>query len=89
VTVINHGAASPDPGYRPDRTGRPILLSWGLFGPGKGIEWAIDAMADLKTFRPALICRRRSNSSKVVSSQGEVYRDMLVARTGRKVSLLR
>jgi glycosyltransferase involved in cell wall biosynthesis len=82
VTVINHGAASPDPGYRPDRTGRPMLLSWGLFGPGKGIEWAIDAMADLKDLspRPRYVVAGRTHP-KVVSSQGEVYRDMLVART--------
>jgi glycosyltransferase involved in cell wall biosynthesis len=82
VTVINHGAASPDPGYRPDRTGRPMLLSWGLFGPGKGIEWAIDAMADLRDLspRPRYVVAGRTHP-KVVSAQGEVYRDMLVART--------
>jgi len=82
VTVINHGAASPDPGYRPSRAGRPILLSWGLFGPGKGIEWAIDAMAGLKDLspRPRYVVAGRTHP-KVVSSQGEAYRDMLVART--------
>ena len=82
VAVINHGAASPDPGYRPDRTGRPMLLSWGLFGPGKGIEWAIDAMAELKDLspRPRYVVAGRTHP-KVVSAQGEVYRDMLVARS--------
>jgi glycosyltransferase involved in cell wall biosynthesis len=82
VTVINHGAASPDPGYRPARSGRPMLLSWGLFGPGKGIEWAIDAMAGLKDLspRPRYVVAGRTHP-KVVSSQGEVYRDMLVARS--------
>jgi glycosyltransferase involved in cell wall biosynthesis len=82
VTVINHGAAGPDPGYRPARNGRPMLLSWGLFGPGKGIEWAIDAMAGLKDLspRPRYVIAGRTHP-KVLSSQGEVYRDMLVART--------
>jgi glycosyltransferase involved in cell wall biosynthesis len=82
VTVINHGAASPDSTYRPARTGRPMLLSWGLFGPGKGIEWAIDAMAGLKDLssRPRYVVAGRTHP-KVVSSQGEVYRDMLVARS--------
>ena len=82
VTVINHGAASPDPSYCPDRTGRPMLLSWGLFGPGKGIEWAIDAMADLKDLapRPRYVVAGRTHP-KVVAAHGEVYRDMLVART--------
>jgi glycosyltransferase involved in cell wall biosynthesis len=82
VTVINHGAASPDPSYRPARTGRPMLLSWGLFGPGKGIEWAIDAMAGLKDLspRPRYVIAGRTHP-KVVSAQGEAYRDMLLART--------
>lgn len=82
VTVINHGAASPDPAYRPARGGRPMLLSWGLFGPGKGIEWAIDAMAGLKDLspRPRYVVAGRTHP-KVISSQGEVYRDMLVARS--------
>jgi len=81
VTVVHHGAASPDPGYRPARSGRPMLLSWGLFGPGKGIEWAIDAMAGLKDLspRPRYVIAGRTHP-KVVSSQGEAYRDMLVAR---------
>jgi glycosyltransferase involved in cell wall biosynthesis len=82
VTVINHGAAGADPSYQPARAGRPILLSWGLFGPGKGIEWAIDAMAGLKDLspRPQYVVAGRTHP-KVVSSQGEVYRDMLVERS--------
>ena len=28
------------------------LLTWGLLGPGKGIEWAIDAVAALADLRP-------------------------------------
>jgi glycosyltransferase involved in cell wall biosynthesis len=82
VTVINHGAASADSSYQPARAGRPMLLSWGLFGPGKGIEWAIDAMAGLKDLspRPRYVVAGRTHP-KVVSSQGEVYRDMLVERS--------
>jgi glycosyltransferase involved in cell wall biosynthesis len=59
-----------------------MLLSWGLFGPGKGIEWAIDAMAGLKDLspRPRYVIAGRTHP-KVVSSQGEAYRDMLVARS--------
>ena len=29
-----------------------MVLTWGLLGPGKGIEWAIDAMAQLTDLRP-------------------------------------
>ena len=50
VTTIPHGAAVPD-GRRAKRPGRPTLLTWGLLGPGKGIERVIDAMTSLQ--RPA------------------------------------
>ena len=71
--------------YRPDRSGRPLLLTWGLLGRGKGIEWAIDAMVDLKDLqpRPRYVVAGRTHP-KVLSSEGEAYRDMLVARTWAK-----
>ena len=54
-TVIPHGAAdnrvpaqaAGNPGPAPN-PGRPKVLTWGLLGPGKGIEHAIDAMALLR-----------------------------------------
>ena len=85
VTTIPHGATLASPDYRPDRSGRPVLLTWGLLGPGKGIEWAIDAMMDLRDLhpRPRYVVAGRTHP-KVVSSEGEAYRDMLVARTWAK-----
>jgi glycosyltransferase involved in cell wall biosynthesis len=85
VETINHGAASPDPRYRPARSGRPILLSWGLLGPGKGIEWAIDALASLKDLspRPLYVIAGRTHP-KVASLAGESYRDMLMARAAAR-----
>jgi glycosyltransferase involved in cell wall biosynthesis len=82
VTVIPHGAVTPPPRPRSDPTGRPVLLSWGLLGPGKGIEWAIDAMADLNDLwpRPRYVVAG-STHPKVLASEGEAYRDMLIART--------
>jgi glycosyltransferase involved in cell wall biosynthesis len=47
VHVIPHGAATPlaAPSASQRRPGAPLrLLTWGLLGPGKGIEWAIDAL---------------------------------------------
>ncbi len=81
VTTSHHGAITPEPGYGPDRSGRPLLLTWGLLGPGKGIEWAIDAMAQLKDLapRPRYLVAGRTHP-KVLSSEGEAYRQMLVAR---------
>ena len=52
VTTIPHGAAVPAGRARLSVAGRPTLLTWGLLGPGKGIEWAIDAMAMLHDLRP-------------------------------------
>lgn len=81
VGTIHHGAASPDPRYRPARSGRPILLTWGLLGPGKGIEWAIDALADLTLLapKPVYVIAGRTHP-KVASLAGESYRHMLMAR---------
>jgi glycosyltransferase involved in cell wall biosynthesis len=81
VTTIHHGAAMPAPGYTPDRSGGPVLLTWGLLGPGKGIEWAIDAIADLADLspRPRYVIAGRTHP-KVLSSDGEAYRNMLVTR---------
>jgi len=36
VTMVPHGATLASPDYRPDRSGRPLLLTWGLLGRGKG-----------------------------------------------------
>jgi glycosyltransferase involved in cell wall biosynthesis len=87
VTTIPHGAAVPAPRRRIGGPGtpastRPLLLSWGLLGRGKGIEWAIDAMAQMKDIqpRPRYVVAGRTHP-KVVAFEGEVYRDMLVERT--------
>src|SRR4051812_3971026 len=47
VSVIPHGAAD----HHVDLTSRSRqshLLTWGLIGPGKGIEWALRAVARLR-----------------------------------------
>ena len=82
VTMIPHGATLASPDYHPDRSGRPVLLTWGLLGRGKGVEWVIDAMADLKDLRPRprYVVAGRTHP-KVLSPEGEAYREMLVART--------
>jgi glycosyltransferase involved in cell wall biosynthesis len=87
VTVIPHGATMPplDPTgddcvRRPGRRGLQ-LLTWGLLGPGKGIEWAIDAMALLDDVRPRpsyLVAG--STHPKVRDLDGEAYREMLMRR---------
>ena len=54
VCIIAHGAAAPqttmaEPTFR---TGQFTVLTWGLLGPGKGIEWGIEAMTMLRDLAP-------------------------------------
>lgn len=87
VVVIPHGAATPPPtlcdgSSEPPQA--PRLLTWGLLGPGKGIEWAIDAMDALTDLRPLpqyLIAG--ATHPKVLASSGQAYRRMLQARAAR------
>ncbi len=83
VRLIPHGAAN-----RPNssatatfRSGRATVLSWGLLGPGKGIEWGIEAMARLGDLRPVphYVVAGQTHP-KVIAHQGEAYRDGLRAR---------
>lgn len=102
VIVIPHGATTPPAttveashvacaaagvvGNGPSGR-RPRLLTWGLLGPGKGIEWAIDAIAELDDLDPAptyLIAG--ATHPKVRQQTGEAYRSMLVERARRSGS---
>lgn len=83
ISVIPHGAALPAvPALK--RSGRPIILSWGLLGPGKGIERVIDAMASLRDLaqRPRYLIAGRTHP-KVLAFQGDIYRESLVAQAKR------
>lgn len=82
VATIPHGATVPAPRQRLAPPARPMLLTWGLLGPGKGIEWAVDALADLGDLRPRpqYVVAGRTHP-KVLAAEGDGYRDMLVERT--------
>ncbi len=75
VATIAHGAAIPARRVVPDRTGRPVILTWGLIGPGKGIERAIEAMRALHDLpmRPRYLVAGRTHP-KVLATHGESYR---------------
>ncbi|MFG1603817.1 glycosyltransferase [Actinoplanes sp. NPDC049265] len=80
ISVIPHGANShstnsPSTGVR-GRTEVPHLLTWGLLGPGKGIEWALRALAELDEPRPQYTVAGRTHP-KVLEHSGDVYRDGL------------
>ncbi len=85
VHVIPHGAAdalvanlSP---AAPRPSARPTILTWGLLGAGKGIEWALEALAQLVDLdpRPRYVVAGRTHP-KVAEREGERYRDMLRAK---------
>jgi len=91
VIVIPHGASTPlaNPATHERRSvdDAPRLLTWGLLGPGKGIEWAIDAMAELDDFRPRPnYVVAGATHPKVRERSGEAYREMLVDRASRSTS---
>jgi glycosyltransferase involved in cell wall biosynthesis len=58
----------------------PRVLTWGLIGPGKGLEWGIRAMAELADMepRPEYVILGKTHP-KVLINEGEAYRDRLKA----------
>jgi glycosyltransferase involved in cell wall biosynthesis len=76
VSIIPHGVA--------DRVGEAVrprrshLLTWGLLGPGKGIEWMLRALARLRDLDPTPVYTVAGQTHpKVVQRDGEAYRERL------------
>lgn len=72
VSVIPHGAADHT-GTPVVRRQRPHMLTWGLLGPGKGIEWAIRSLTHLRRLDPVYTVAGRTHP-KVLERHGESYR---------------
>jgi len=90
VVVIPHGAvdnrAPATPGRaapaRPEPGHPRTVLTWGLLSEGKGIEWALLALAELRERMPLptyLVVGQ--THPRVLEREGEAYRDRLVALT--------
>jgi glycosyltransferase involved in cell wall biosynthesis len=78
VSVIPHGAAD-HMRVPARRRPRPHLLTWGLIGPGKGIEWALRALALLGDLSPSPTYTVAGKTHpKVLEHQGETYRNRLL-----------
>jgi glycosyltransferase involved in cell wall biosynthesis len=74
ISVIPHGA-SGYLGAEAPRNPQPQLLTWGLLGPGKGIEWALRGLALLQDLEPAPVYTVAGRTHpKVVELHGEAYR---------------
>jgi glycosyltransferase involved in cell wall biosynthesis len=83
VAVIPHGATVPIHA-QVKRAGRPTLLTWGLLGPGKGIERVIDAMAFLRDLpgSPRYLVAGQTHP-KVLAADGEAYRTARIEQARR------
>lgn len=82
ISVIPHGADSGFAGPSLATGDRPLILTWGLIGPGKGLEWAIRALTEIADMRPLpryLIAG--ATHPNVRHDSGEAYRTSLVALT--------
>lgn len=84
VTTIPHGAAVPPNRARSELSDRPTLLTWGLLGPGKGIERVVDAMRSLHylSIRPRYLVAGQTHP-KVLAADGEAYRNARIEQARR------
>ena len=85
IIVIPHGARPIKSDQirlrKKSASTRPRILTWGLIGPGKGIEWAIDALAEFKNEIPMpeyVIAGQTHPTVKL--HNGEKYRESLIQR---------
>ena len=79
VQVIPHGVTPWAPAALRRPNSRPTVLTWGLIGPGKGIEWGIRALGERNAPhpRPRYLVAGQTHP-KVLADQGEAYRDSLI-----------
>jgi glycosyltransferase involved in cell wall biosynthesis len=84
IVTIPHGATVVAPDGAGVRCGRPTLVTWGLMGPGKGVERVIGAMESIRDLpgQPRYVVAGRTHP-KVLAAEGEAYRDALIAQARR------
>ena len=79
IAVVPHGAPLNIDGSRILRRPEPVVLTWGLIGPGKGLEYGIEAMRYLDDLTPAPVYVIGGQTHpKVAHRYGERYRDGLL-----------
>lgn len=86
IEVIEHGAPDRPFGRQDDfkarlgLSGRTVLMTFGLLGPGKGLEHAIRALPAIVARHPQAIYRIvGATHPNLVAHEGEAYREGLVA----------
>jgi glycosyltransferase involved in cell wall biosynthesis len=64
--------------------GSQHLLTWGLIGPGKGLEWSLRAVGQLKESYPDIHYTIAGRTHpKVLAREGEEYRELLLSIVSR------
>ncbi|HYN68581.1 MAG TPA: glycosyltransferase family 4 protein [Candidatus Eisenbacteria bacterium] len=90
LEIIPHGvpnlplveSATVKPGL--DVAGRQVILSFGLLGPGKGYELALDAMPEVVAAHPAaLYVIVGATHPDLLRREGEAYRERLIKQVQR------
>ncbi|MFT4026513.1 MAG: glycosyltransferase family 4 protein [Novosphingobium sp.] len=90
IQVIPHGAPDRPFGREAEfkqrfgLAGREVMMTFGLLGPGKGLEQAIEALPRIVAEHPRLVYRIVGvTHPNLVASEGEAYRGKLQALADR------
>ena len=84
IDVIPHGADTRFAGPSLVSGDRPLVLTWGLIGPGKGLESVVEAFAGLADLdpRPRYLIAGATHPN-VRADSGESYREGLISLVHR------
>lgn len=90
VVVIEHGVPDRPFGRSAEfkqkfgLTGKRALMTFGLLGPGKGIESVIAALPDIVARHPdTLYCIVGATHPGLIAREGERYREQLIAQAAK------
>lgn len=90
LNLIEHGAPDRPFGRQEQAkrdlglSGRPVLMTFGLLGPGKGLETAIAALPAIVAKHPDVIYRIvGATHPNLITDGGDAYRDWLVELVAR------
>lgn len=90
IDVIEHGAPDRPFGRQAEfkqrlgLAGRTVLMTFGLLGPGKGLEHAIEALPGIVRDHPDVVYRIvGATHPNLMAREGEAYRERLMALVNR------
>lgn len=90
VVVVEHGVPDRPFGQSADfkarlgLAGKHVLMTFGLLGPGKGIETVLAALPAIVEQHPdTLYCIVGATHPSLIASQGEQYREKLILQAAR------